>query len=278
MRPDLVRIGVLTPHAAAGPEEELPAMAPGRVATRVVRVRSDACGTGRDPPATPAALSALTVEAVLDRAADELRQDPLDAVAYASTTSAYAIGPDVEAAMVARLERRVGVPVVATCQAAVLALRVLAVERLALIGAPWFDARMNELGAAYFRSQGYDVISSESAALSQDPARITAADVYEWTSRHVPDTAHGAFIGGNGFRAAGAIDRLETALERPVLTANQVLLWRALERADAQCEVTGFGRLFSARSPRSACSPWSSRSTSRPSPSRSRGTPPPPRR
>jgi maleate isomerase len=86
MRPDVLRIGVLTPHAAVGPEEELPAMAPGRVATRVVRVRSAARGAGRDPPATPAALSPLTADAVLDRAADAL---------------------------------------IATCQAAVLALRVL---------------------------------------------------------------------------------------------------------------------------------------------------------
>ena len=35
-----IRIGVLTPHAAIGPEEEFPAMAPGRLVTRVARFRA----------------------------------------------------------------------------------------------------------------------------------------------------------------------------------------------------------------------------------------------
>jgi AcrR family transcriptional regulator len=37
----VIRIGVLTPHRAVGPEEELPAMAPGRVLTCVARVSDD---------------------------------------------------------------------------------------------------------------------------------------------------------------------------------------------------------------------------------------------
>jgi maleate isomerase len=222
-----MRIGVLTPHAAVGPEDELPAMASGRVAVRVVR-----------------GLSAPTAEPLLDRAADELRKDSPDAVAYASTTSAYTTGFCAEARMIARFQRRVGVPVVATGQSAVLALRVLAVDRVALIGAPWFDASMNELGAVYFRSQGFDVVSSESAALSQDPTRIEPDDVYEWASQHVADAAQGVFIGGNGFRTARAIARLELALQRPVVTANQVLLWNALQPVSERYEIRGYGRLL----------------------------------
>jgi hypothetical protein len=38
----VIRIGVLTPHAAIGPEEEFPAMAPARLATDVVRIATEA--------------------------------------------------------------------------------------------------------------------------------------------------------------------------------------------------------------------------------------------
>ena len=96
----------------------------------------------------------------------------------------------------------------------------------------------------YFQSQGFDVVSSESAELSQDPSRIEPADVIEWTMRHVPAQAQGIFIGGNGFRAAGAIAALEHAIGRPVLTSNQVLLWSLLARADTAVDVRGYGRLF----------------------------------
>jgi maleate isomerase len=241
----VIPIGVLTPHAATGPEDEFPAMTGGRVGTRVVRVLAGSVSAvaERDPPTTPSGLRALTA-APLDDAAMTLVSESVDVVGYASTTSAYVIGFDEEQRMVSRLSTLLDVPVAATCTSAVLALRFLDVERVALIGAPWFDPALNELGTAYFRSQGFDVVSSASAELSHDPGLIDAAAVYAWTSRHVGDEAEGVFIGGNGFRAARAINQLETALGRPVLTSNQVLLWNLLAQAGASLAITGYGRLF----------------------------------
>ena len=63
-------------------------------------------------------------------------------------------------------------------------------------------------------------------------------------SRHVDDGAEAVFIGGNGFRAAAAIAAMEAAIDRPVLTANQVLLWNLLAETRTNVEVSGFGRLF----------------------------------
>jgi maleate isomerase len=46
-------------------------------------------------------------------------------------------------------------------------------------------------------------------------------------------------------RAVGAIAALESELGRPVLTANQVLLWAALRAAGADsATVEGYGQLF----------------------------------
>jgi maleate isomerase len=234
----VITIGILTPHATPGPEVELPAIAPGSVATRVARI------VERDPPTTAPELRALTAPAFLDPAADALLDDSIDAIAYASTTSAYAIGFDAEGALVSRLASRVALPVVSSCESAVLALRDLGVERIALIGPPWFEPELNELGAAYFRSQGFDVVFSQLAALSREPAQIEPAAVLDWATRHVPDNAEAIFIGGNGFRAAAAIGELEGAIERPVLESNQVLLWRILGMTGATLPIRGYGRLF----------------------------------
>jgi maleate isomerase len=193
--------------------------------------------------ATPSGLRALIASPLLDEAAEMLGRGSLDVVVCASTSLAFAIGFDAEAALASRLSALVRIPVLATCASAVLALRTLGVERVALVHPPWFDAELNDLGAAYFQSTGFDV-SSASAALSQNPRRIDAAAVYEWTSRNVSRDAEAVFIGGNGFQAAGAIGALETTLGRPVLTANQVLLWNLLAETGASCEVGGYGRLF----------------------------------
>jgi maleate isomerase len=237
----VLRIGVLTPHIAPGPEEEFAAMAPAQLTTQVVRISAD-------PPTTPSPLRALAGSA-LDKAAQTFAVEPVDVVGYASTSTAYALGFDAEAALVSRLSELIGVPVASTCASAVRALQVLDVERVALVEPPWFTAELNELGVAYFQSRGFDVVSLGSAELSQDPRRIEPADVVEWTSRRVPDEAQGVFIGGNGFRAAGAIDALERAIGQPVLTSNQVLLWSLLACADATFEVVGYGRLFAQAPP-----------------------------
>ncbi len=208
-----------------------------------------AVGAAGNPPTTPPTLRALTALPALDDAAKMLSTSSIDVVGYASTTTAYAIGFDAETAIVSRLSALFAVPVAATCASAVLALRFLDVERVALIGAPWFDAELNELGAAYFRSQGFDVTSSASAGLSQDPRRIEPAAVCAWTAGHLGDEAEGIFIGGNGFRAAGALEPLEAAVGRPVLTSNQVLLWNLLAHAGAPFEIKGYGQLFAQKLP-----------------------------
>lgn len=241
----VIRIGVLSPHEVAGPEPEFAAMASGRVATRLARVTGTAGAGGG--PVSPAELAALAAAPFPDRAAGQLLTGPVDVIGYASTTSAYAIGFDAEMALVSRLSRLTGLAVAATCASAVHALRVLHAERVALVGAPWFSPEWNELGAAYFASQDFDVVSSDSAELSQDPHAIEPAAVCEWVSRHVADTAQAVFIGGNGFRAAGAIQALEAAIERPVLTSNQVLLWQLLAYTDGTLKINGYGRLLAGK-------------------------------
>jgi maleate isomerase len=234
----VISVGVLTPHAAVGADEELPLMAPGMVETRVERISSGAV-------AGPAAdLRALTRPPVLDEAAEALASRGIDAIAYASTSTAYEIGFDDEVAMVSRISRRVALPAVATCASVVLALRHFGVERLALVHPPWFEGELNDLGAAYFRSEGFGVVMSASADLAQDPRRIEPGDVVEWASSHVPDDADGVFIGGNGFRAAGAIEELEAALACPVLESNQVLLWNVLAQTGIELAVRGYGQLL----------------------------------
>lgn len=239
----MIRTGVLTPHGAPGPEVEFAAMAPGRLATRVVRVTAEA--SGRLPSAAALdELTAATAAPVLERAAGQLLTGPADVIGYASATSAYAIGFGAEMTMTARLSRLTGRPVAATCASAVHALRVLRLERVALIGAPWFDPKFSELGAACFASRGSDVVSSEPAGLPHGPAAIEPAAVAGWISRHVADCAQAIFTGGNGFRAAAAIQALEAATGHLVLTSNQVLLWRLLAGADDSFVIEGYGRLF----------------------------------
>jgi maleate isomerase len=165
----MIRIGVLTPHSAKGPEEELPAMAPGLVEASVTRLRTVEHG---DRGATKwQALRALS-DPRLNEAAERFAAQSYDAIAYASTSYAYVAGHAAETAMVSRLSEKLGIPVAATCSSCVAAFRALDVARVALVHPPPFGHELNKLGAAYFQSQGVDVVSSMSADLPDDPRRI----------------------------------------------------------------------------------------------------------
>jgi maleate isomerase len=244
-----VRIGVLTPHADVGPESELQAMAPPGVAIHATRVAFGAMAAGgaMDPTIPLAPVRAFAEPPHVDNAAELLAAAPLDAIAYGFTSSAYVIGVEGEAEMMARLERRTrGIPVVATCRAAVEGLRVLGARRIVLIDPPWFDTELNALGRRYYESAGFEVVYSEPCGLPSDQAKITPSDLHTWVSEHVSTTdAEAIVIGGNGFRAVGAIAALEEDLGRFVVTANQALLWAALRVADADPgSVSDYGRLF----------------------------------
>lgn len=242
------RIGVLTPHADIGPESELRAMAPEGVSIHAARVPFAvmAPGGAMDPTIALASTRAFADPPHVDDAAELLAAAPLQAIVYAFTSSSYLRGAADDAEVQARLEGHThGIPVVITCAAAVLALRTLGVHRLALIDPPWFPPELTAQGADYFRGQGYEVVYAAPAGLPSGQRLIHPGLVYEWTREHVSADAEAVFFGGNGFRTVGVIRVLEEDLGHPVLTANQVALWKALHLAGVRAAVTGYGQLFS---------------------------------
>ena len=242
------RIGVLTPHADVGPESELQAMAPPGVLIHAARVPFGgiAAGGAMDPTIPLAPVRAFAEPPHVDDATELLAAAPLDVIAYGFTSSAYVIGVEGEAEMIARLERSSrGIPVVAACGATVEGLRALSARRIALVDPPWFDIELNGLGRRYYESSGFEVVHSTPCGLPSAQAKITPAELHAWVSEHVSTDADAIVIGGNGFRAVGAIAALEEDLGRPVLTANQALLWAALRVVGAdRSSVAEYGRLF----------------------------------
>jgi maleate isomerase len=125
------------------------------------------------------------------------------------------------------------------------ALRLLRARRVALIHPPFWTEANNEKGKEYFRSQGFDVVyCARIEPLRRDFSEVAPAEVYDWARSKVPREAEALFFGGNGMRAIGAIQALEESLRRPALSANQVVLWRALRVARITSRPVGYGRIF----------------------------------
>jgi maleate isomerase len=246
---DRLIVGVVTPHAAPGPEVELPAMTRGRIDTVISRTGPPPAASQAPSPAAPpphAELRASTEPAALDRAARDFSGRTLAAVAHASTTSGYVLGHRAEAHLVERLSQHFEVPAVASCAAAAAVLRTHGIERVQVVHPPWFDDEFDELGAAYFGSQGFEAVVTKAVGLPDDPARVDPQQVIDWVEHHVEDRAEAVVMAGNGLRAAEAVEELELRTGRLVLEANQALLWGILAATGRGWDVTGYGRLLRA--------------------------------
>ncbi|MET7282631.1 hypothetical protein ABZS29_30665 [Kribbella sp. NPDC005582] len=235
----MLKVGVLTPHAAPGPEVELPEMASAGLEVELARVSRRG-----GPPSAADELRQLATPAALRPAVSSLRASAVDVVAYASTTSGYAIGQPAEAGLVEDLRRAAGVPVVSSGLAAVQALTAFGIRRVALIHPPWFEAAVSALGARYFGEQGIEAITFDATPLPKDPGLVRSQQVVDYVSDQVDSSTEAVFIAGNGFRAAAAIEELERRTGQLVLEANQLLLWASLAATGAKLQVGGYGRLF----------------------------------
>ena len=244
------RIGLLVPHADICEEAELQAMSPDGVSIHATRVTSSGTGVatgiaGADP------FRAYLEPPLLDNAAELMACAPVHVIAMCFTNTSFLGTVNDDRTLVARLQRRTGtIPVIATCLSALAALQALGTRRLAFINPPWVGTDMTEAGAAYFAGAGFEVVLAEPASPPTTQRDVPLGMYYEWTRTRVPESADAIFIGGNGFRAVGAIEALEEDLGRPVLTANQVILWHALRLAGTDARVSGYGRIFDAPLPR----------------------------
>ena len=241
------RIGLLTPAADLGPESEFQAMAPAGVSIHAARVPFQAMAPGGDmDEAIPLApVRAFAEPPYVDDAAELLSQAPVHVIAYGFTSSSYTGSAKDDQVMAERLQGRAGgIPVVVTGTAALSAIETLGASKLALISPPWFSDELTEMGADYFRREGVDVVSAQTAKIPNGQRDFHPGILYEWVRGSVPESADVVFLGGNGFRAVSVIEVLEEDLGIPVLTANQVLFWKSLRTASLRAPVDGYGAIF----------------------------------
>lgn len=233
----VARFGVLTPDFDPVPESELWTMAPRGVSIHAARV----------PRGGPSP-RAFAQPPLIDQAVDRLVGVAPKAILFAYTSSSYVLGAKAERQVQARLEdRSKGVPVISTCQAAAAALRLVRASRLCLVHPPWFSEESNKAGATYWREAEFDVVRCVRLEPFRSFTEVPPAEIFEFVSRNTPRDVDAVFIGGNGLRAIGTIGALEARLRKPVLSANQVLMWEALHAVGQSANVRNYGSVFRTR-------------------------------
>lgn len=198
----------------------------------------------------PEELRAWGRASVLADGAGELVAHNPDAILWACTSGSFVFGWQGAQQQADELAARCGHPASSTSLAFAHAAMALGLRKLAVAAsypddvARLFVHFLGEAGSEVLNFGVSDILyASDVGKLGRDEVieMVRAADVPEAEAVLIPDTA---------MHTLGIVDDLETAIGKPVLTANQVTVWEGLRLLGEQRPVSGLGRLF--RTPASA--------------------------
>lgn len=238
-----LRVGLLVPDGDVGPESEWSALTPRSVAVNASRFRFPVT-------AVAAAADRIDVSPVefvaapgpLDDAVALMNAPSIDIFSLAFTSTSY-VGDDAQ--LVARLSKIAGgKPVVTTGQAMLAAVAHFQAERVLLVDPPWFPPELTAMGRQWLEANGVSVVRAEAAGLPSGQGNIHPGALHRWLCTAV-EGIDLVLIGGNGFRAVGALRAAEADTGVPMVSANTALLWHTLTTAGRPTGIVRrYGRIF----------------------------------
>ncbi|MDA0923510.1 maleate cis-trans isomerase family protein [Roseicyclus sp.] len=153
---------------------------------------------------------------------------PVGVIGFACTGASYLAGVPQEDVTVARLSDAARVPVITAATAVNDALRVLGVQRVALVSP--YHASLNEASAVYWAARGFDVVAKPSAFRESGefhPIYSLPSDAAMPALDAVADTgAEAVVILGTGLPSLRPIRTRPFIGAAPLLSCNLCLVWR----------------------------------------------------
>ena len=178
----------------------------------------------------------------IEEAARRLLRHQPHCFAYYCTTMSFARGVGGDIDISRRITQATGKPATTTSTAMIKALRALNVSRVALASPYLADVEKQFID--FVQAHDIKVVNSVSLSLRDGHSIVPPEKIRQLAeSGDVPE-AQAVFVGCTGQKLAEHLEAMEAKLNKPVLTANQVTSWHALQLMGVPPRVSGRGRLF----------------------------------
>lgn len=191
--------------------------------------------------ATVSLLWRMAEDADIESAAQSgARQRPV-AITYACTAASFVRGKGGDEEINRRITAATGIPATSTSTSMLRALRALSVERLA-VATPYLD-ELNERLELFLGAHGFQVVSMLGLN-AKVIHHVTPSEIIQLARDCDTSEAEAVFISCTTMKTAPYIGALEASLQKPVLSANQVSLWDAVQLSGRQPTMPARGSLF----------------------------------
>jgi maleate isomerase len=164
------------------------------------------------------------------RAAITLADVRPDLIVFNCTATSMKEGPEGEAHLVDVIRNATGVAVTSTAASIIEALNALRIRKLVLV-TPYVQAT-NDHEIGYFRERGFDVVRDTALGLKNGDEYITVQPE-RWIEIALANDhpeADGYFLSCTNTTQIEAIEAIEQATGKPVISSNQAVLWACIDR------------------------------------------------
>ena len=236
-RPDYgerLRLGMILPNRNIVAEADARAILPAGVSLHTTRLKLHGVSTE----------DILNMSAGAESAAQLLGPAPIGLIVF-HCTAVTTHDPAMGDMLIRRIEQSAGKPAIATSQALVAAFRALNAKRISMLTP--YPQSVNDAEVRFCAHHGVEVVEEHGLNL---PPTVSTASVSEdeWFAKMLamkrPDV-DAYFLSCTNIRAVGVIEALEDALDAPLITSNQAMLWHALRVSGINDTIEGFGALLS---------------------------------
>jgi maleate isomerase len=174
----------------------------------------------------------------------ELAEDKVDLIHPAGTPPFMLLGYRGEADLIAKWQKRFGIPIFTSGTNQIAAMRALEMKRFVGIG---YDFDDTTIVARYFADAGFDVLGLEKLPGPwEEVGRLSSKDIYRLTRnlflKH--RGADGIYFQGGKLRILDIIEPLEQDLGVPVLHPGVAQCWEIQKRLCVRQPRSGYGRLL----------------------------------
>jgi maleate isomerase len=176
-------------------------------------------------------------------AAELLSESRCDVIVLQCTGTSMSGGVEAEKKVMAEMTRATGVPSISAASSLTAAFDALKAKKLVFTSETAQDH--HEEKKAYLREAGYDIIADKAVGLSgsDEYSSMPPKLWYDTALSLRRDDADIYFLSCANIHATDAIEGIEAAVGKPVVTSNQAAFWWAMRTIGLKDSPPGLGRL-----------------------------------